>query len=158
MSDNFLKCPLRPTLLRRCSEYLSTDLFPSSSFAQVDPFQIFHISNLMGNQISVALLKTLLGSWITARRVQATSRHCIFCKHRGEDSLQHYSTCDVLWHAVATVFKPFTASFDPLALLGLCPPRLFKVTECILPIMLIMPFGIVTPLIFLYFCPLLKLT
>ena len=81
----------------------------------------------MGNQISIALLKALLGSWITARRVKATSRHCIFCKHSGEDSLQHYSTCDVLWHAVATVFRPFVASFDPLALLGLCPPSPFQI-------------------------------
>ena len=106
LAENFSNCPLRPTLLRRCSEYLSSDLFPSSSFSQVDYFKIFHISNLMGNQIRVAYLKTLLGSWITARRIQTTSRYCIFCRNCGEDSLQHYSTCDVLWHAVAVVFKP----------------------------------------------------
>ena len=79
LADNFLKCPLRPTLLRRCSKYLSSDLFPASSFAQVDYFQVFHISNWMGNQISVAYLKTLFGSWITARRIQTTPRQCIFC-------------------------------------------------------------------------------
>ena len=127
LAENFLKTPLRPTLLRRCAKYLSTDLFPSSSFAQVDFFQIFHISNLMGSQVSVALLKTILGGWITARRVQTTARHCIFCKYSGEDSLQHYSTCDVLWHAIATAFRPFTASFDPLALLGLCPPSPYQI-------------------------------
>ena len=36
LSNYFLKTPLRPTLIKRCSKYLSTDLFPASSFAQVD--------------------------------------------------------------------------------------------------------------------------
>ena len=73
----------------------------------------------MGDQIRVALLKTLLGGWITARRIQANPRHCIFCKSSGDDSLQHYSTCDAVWRAVATAFRPFRAAFDPLELFGL---------------------------------------
>ena len=123
----FLTSPLRPTLLRRCTKYLSSDIFPASSFSLVDYFKIFHISNLMGNRISIAYLKTLLGSCITARRIQATPRYCIFCRNCGADSLQHYSTCDALWHAVAVVLKPFKASFHPLELFGMSPPCPYQI-------------------------------
>ena len=75
LSDFFFNCPLQPTLIRRCSKYLSSDLFLFSSFVLVDFFQVFHISSLMGNQIRIVLLKTLLGGWITARRIQASARH-----------------------------------------------------------------------------------
>ena len=71
LADNFLKCPLRPTLIRRCSKYLSTDLFPASSCAQNNFFDVSHIANLMSNQIRIASSKTLLGGWLTARRLQA---------------------------------------------------------------------------------------
>ena len=36
LSETFLNCPMRPTLLRTCSKYLSSDLFPASSFSLVD--------------------------------------------------------------------------------------------------------------------------
>ena len=81
----------------------------------------------MGNQISIALLKTLLGAWIPARRIQANARNCIFCKNSGEDSLQHYSTCDALWHAVATEFRSLRAVFAPLGLFGLLPACPFQI-------------------------------
>ena len=130
LANYFLNTPLRPTLIKRCSKYLSTDLFPASSFAQVDYFKVFNMLNQMGNQISVAVLKTLLGGWITARRTQSTSQPCLFCQAPESDSLQHYSICDTLWHAIATIFKPFKASFDPLELFGLlpaCPFQLYGV-------------------------------
>ena len=45
LSENFLNCPLQPTLIRICSKHLSSDLFPASSFVLVDLFQVFHISS-----------------------------------------------------------------------------------------------------------------
>eukprot|EP00973_Karenia_brevis_P065644 9125141-Karenia_brevis.AAC.1 len=82
---------------------------------------------MMGNQISVALMKTLLGAWITSRRVQASVRHCIFCSSPSGDCLQHYCCCDKLWHAIHCAFPPFVAAFDPLLLFGLSPPDPYQI-------------------------------
>ena len=81
----------------------------------------------MGQQITIAYLKTLLGGWITARRTQSTPKNCIFCNQHAGDELQHLIDCDVLWYAIYSVFPPFTADFDPLSLLGLLPPSPYQI-------------------------------
>ena len=124
LSQHLLNLSLRPTFMRRCNKYLATDIFPGSAFSSVDYFQVFHLANQMGNQTRIAYLKTLLGGWVTFRRVQSALRPCIFCMHTDADSLQHYAVCDTLWHAKHSALPPFTAAFDPYALFGLCPPAL----------------------------------
>eukprot|EP00973_Karenia_brevis_P055685 7744596-Karenia_brevis.AAC.1 len=69
----------------------------------------------MGHQISIAVFKTLLGSWATSRRVQKEVQPCIFCNLPASDTLQHYVGCDMLWHSIHTVLPFFCPSFDPLS-------------------------------------------
>ena len=108
----------------------------------------------MGNQISVALLKTLLGSWITARRVQATSRHCISVNIVGRT---RYSIIPLVmsYGMLLQLFLDMSSlPLIPLPCWACARLHLVKFTEFILLITHIMLCDIVTPSTFLCFWPL----
>ena len=98
-----------------------------TSFSDVDFASVFQLSNMMGHQISISILKTLLGAWITSRRTQNSVCACIFCGELEADMLQHYCSCDKLWYTISKKFPPFTAHFDPLPLFGLAPLSPFQI-------------------------------
>ena len=109
------------TIKKRCLKYFSAD--PNS----IDFLQVFSIANALGTQVSFSMLKTVLGAWITHRRVQAEPRPCIFCG-RGEDSLQHIINCEILWAYISDLFLPFLAFIDfPFALLGAYPISCYQI-------------------------------
>ena len=88
---------------------------------------MFSIPNALGNQVGFSILKTVLGAWITYRRVQAEPRPCIFCG-REEDSLQHIINCEILWAYISEMFLPFLAFIDfPSALLGIYPISCYQI-------------------------------
>ena len=110
---------LQDTLIWRCCKYFPSDC----DYSQIDFSASFQIACKLGSQVAFSLLKTLLGAWITHRRVQLNPRLCIFCQ-RESDSLQHLIDCTVLWRSISDSLPPFLPFIDdPLALLGVSPPN-----------------------------------
>ena len=66
--SRFHACDLISTMQRRCSKYFSIDA------CSIDFLQVFSVANALGSQDGFSMLKTVLGAWITNRRIQAESR------------------------------------------------------------------------------------
>ena len=126
LAQRFNHTDMLTTLVKRTTKYLSEDS-DGRSFDEIDFHQVFFLANQLGHQVTVAVLKTLLGAWVTNRRVQSCPRHCIFCAQNCSDALQHYAVCDKLWYAIHSVFPPFVAAFDPFVLFGLSPPSVYQI-------------------------------
>ena len=86
--DRFHACDLTHTMQRRCVKYFSIDA------RSIDFLQVFSIANALGAQVGFSMFKTLLGAWITNRRIQSDVRPCIFYGME-QDSLQHIINCDI---------------------------------------------------------------
>jgi len=72
--SRFHSCDLFKTLINRCNKYLSITLNSN----EIDFLHVFSVANALGSQVGYSLLKTILGAWITNRRIQSTERPCIF--------------------------------------------------------------------------------
>ena len=68
------------------------------------------------------ILRTLLGAWITHRRIGQPARPCVFGCPDCNDELQHYVDCSPLLLAVSRFFHGFLAYMTPAALLCLNSP------------------------------------
>ena len=94
---------LLATIHRRACKYLaSDDPFPAND---IDWTSVLSSSAGLGSQVACSVLKTLIGDWLTARRLQAAKRLCPFCCQE-EDSWQHFVACDVLWLYISKIFPP----------------------------------------------------
>ena len=79
--SRFHSCDLFKTIINRCNKYLSITLNSN----EIDFLQVFSVANALGSQVGYSLLKTVIGAWITNRRIQSNERPCIFCG-LGQDS------------------------------------------------------------------------
>ena len=109
---------LQSTFARRACKYLFVEELP----VQMPNWSnVMQLSSMMGPQVACSVFKTLIGGWISNRRIQSPMRHCIFC-NSAADALQHFVECDALWLYISKIFRPFLPSFSPCLLLGLDPP------------------------------------
>ena len=72
------------------------------------------------------LIKTLINSWTTSRRLHEPTIHpCLFCGEH-EDDLSHYLNCEFLWTIIISSARLNVnlISLPPLARLGLSSPNL----------------------------------
>ena len=84
LRDRLHQADLYTTIAKRCTKYFVAN----DDYIAVDWAAIFAVAVNLGSQVAFSYLKTILGAWVTSRRIQHPSRKCIFC-HSEEDSLQH---------------------------------------------------------------------
>ena len=84
------------------NNYPAAGLRPDYLFSESDLKELSQVllTVLPGPRLMV--IKTLVNSWSTSRRMHESVIHpCLFCGD-GEDDLAHYLICDVLWTVIST--------------------------------------------------------
>ena len=98
------------------------------SIVSEDGFQEF-VKVVLSNSSSgerMMLIKTLINSWSTSRRLHEPTIHPCLCCGEYEDDLSHYLNCSFLWSIIISSAKLSVnlVSRPPLATLGMSSPNL----------------------------------